>query len=269
MNDEMKKKYISASQLSMFERCGESYRRRYIEHEIIPPGIAQVKGSGVHGGAKHNFRQKKETHEDLPKKDIIEISVAEFERVVSKQGVFLTREEESVGYNKVIGETKDSVVRLTDLFSTEVASEYQPVYVEESHRLVIPDSPYDLLAVMDLADDLDRVTDLKTAGKSKTQKEVDTSEQLSMYALVFKAITKRLPTEVRLETLVDTKTPKRQVLTAIRDQRDLEVLVARVDTMIKALAKGVFVPAPANSWACDERYCGYALTCPFYRTKNQ
>jgi len=75
---------------------------------------------------------------------------------------------------------------LANLFSTEVASEYQPVYVEESHRLVIPDSPYDLLAVMDLADDLDRVTDLKTAGKSKTQKEVDTSEQLSMYALVFK-----------------------------------------------------------------------------------
>ena len=259
------KKYISASQLGMFERCGEQYRRRYIEHEIIPPGVSQVKGSGVHGGAKHNFRQKKETHEDLPKKDIIEISVAEFERVVSKQGVFLTREEESVGYNKVIGQTKDSVVRLANLFSTEVASEYQPVYVEESHRLVIPDSPYDLLAVMDLADDLDRVTDLKTAGKSKTQKEVDTSEQLSMYALVFKAITKRLPTEVRLETLVDTKTPKRQPLVSMRDQQDMEVLVTRVDTMIKSLAKGVFVPAQPNSWICDPRYCGYFNTCKYVR----
>jgi hypothetical protein len=118
---------------------------------------------------------------------------------------------------------------------------------------------------MDLADDLDRVTDLKTAGKSKTQKEVDTSEQLSMYALVFKAITKRLPTEVRLETLVDTKTPKRQPLVSMRDQQDLEVLVARVDTMIKALAKEVFVPAQPNSWVCDPRYCGYFNTCKYVK----
>lgn len=259
------KKYISASQLGMFERCGEQYRRRYLEKEIIPPGIAQVRGSGVHGGARENFRQKKETHEDLSKKDIIEISVAEFERVVSKQGVFLTQEEESIGYNKVIGETKDSVVRLADLFSTEVAPEYQPIYVEESHRLVIPDSPYDLLAVMDLADDLDRVADLKTGAKSKTQKEADTSEQLTFYALVFKALTRRLPTEVRLETLVDTKTPKRQPLVSMRDQQDLEILVAHVDTMIKALAKEVFIPAQPNSWVCDPRYCGYFNTCKYVR----
>ncbi len=133
-----KKPYISASQLGMYERCGEQYRRRYIEKERIPPGVALLKGTGVHGGARVNFRQKVETHEDLPKKDIVEISVTEFERSYQNQGVLLTAEEESIGLQKVMGETKDSVVTLSGLFADEVAPVYQPAFVEESYRITIP-----------------------------------------------------------------------------------------------------------------------------------
>ncbi len=190
MKNTDKKSHISASQLSMIERCPQQYYRRYIKREKMPPGVAQVRGSGIHGGANENFTQKKESHEDLPEKHIVEISVTAFEQA-SARGVLLTRDEESIGYGNVMGEAKDTVARLAGLFAREVAPEYQPVYVEESHRLVIPKSDYDLLAVMDLADDLDRVVDLKTGAKSKSQKEADVSEQLTFYSLIFKGLTKR------------------------------------------------------------------------------
>jgi hypothetical protein len=249
----------------MYERCGEQYYRCYILKEKIPPGIALLKGSGVHGAARANFRQKVESHQDLPKKDIVEIAVTEFERTFSDRGVLLTLEEETIGLKNILGETKDSVSRLADLYAVEIAPVYQPVFVEESYRIVIDNSPYDLLAIMDLADDHDRVVDLKTGAKSKTQRDVDTSEQLTFYALVYKAKTKRLPKEVRLETLVDTKVPKVQTLFSVRDHEDLQVLVARVNTMIQGLAKGVFVPAQPTSWVCDPRYCGYYPTCKYVK----
>jgi hypothetical protein len=154
---------------------------------------------------------------------------------------------------------------LAGLYAEEVAPIYQPAFVEESYRIVIEKSPYDLLAIMDLADENGSVVDLKTAGKSKTQKEVDTSEQLTFYALVYKAKTKKLPDRVVLETLVDTKVPKRQPLVSVRDDQDLKVLVARVNTMIDGLGKGVFVPAQPTSWQCGPRWCGYYPTCKYVK----
>jgi hypothetical protein len=76
MTEPTEKPHLSQTQLTMYEKCGESYRRRYCdcEGEKIPPGIALVKGTGVHGGSKANFKQKIETKEDLSRKKIIDIS---------------------------------------------------------------------------------------------------------------------------------------------------------------------------------------------------
>ena len=47
-----KQKHISISQIMMYVRCGEQHRRRYQEGDILQPGIAQVKGTSIHLGAK-------------------------------------------------------------------------------------------------------------------------------------------------------------------------------------------------------------------------
>ena len=267
------KKYISVTQLGMFEQCGVRYHFRYVRGIIAPPPIALLKGTGVHGGARENFRHKKEAHEDLPRKEIIECSVSAFEKAYSQAGEILpTPEEEAMGIKNAIGRAKDSVAALSGIFADQVAPHYQPIYVEEGQRIIVPQSNYDLLAVMDLADEQDVVMDLKTAGKSKTQRDVDTSEQLSFYALVFKALTKRLPREVRLEVLVDKKAPDVQRLSSARDDQDLQVLLTRISTMVKALdhnmsqieektGKDFWIPADPSWWGCSPRYCGYWSMC--------
>ena len=63
---EKKKRPISPSQIDMFSRCGEQYRRRYIEKDRLPPGVAMIRGRGVHEGVAENMRQKRHTYCDLP-----------------------------------------------------------------------------------------------------------------------------------------------------------------------------------------------------------
>ena len=264
------KKHISATQLIMMGTCQIQYWFRYVNNVKAPPGIAQLKGSAVHGGAKENFHSKKKTREDLPRSQIIEISVNEFEMLFKKAGeISPTPEEAEMGIPKAIGQAKDSVSILSGLFADKVAPCYQPVLVEEKIPLSIPKSQYDLLAVVDLADDQDVVMDLKTGVKAKPQKEVEDSLQLSMYALVFKALTKRLPKEVRLETLVHKKEPDVQRLISNRDLGDLELLVRRINRMVEAIEKKVFQPTNPTNWQCSERWCGYAIQCPFYKHGDQ
>jgi len=260
------KPYISNSQLGMYERCAESYRRRYIEGERLAPGIALPVGSGVHAGAGKNFEQKIESHKDMSRSNIVDCSVAGFEERIESDGIELTADEKTVGKKKVIGQAKDKVVRLSELYADETAPEYQPIMCEKKQRVVLP-GEYDLLAVMDLADDKGNVIDLKTSKRSKTQKDVDNSEQLSFYALVYKAQFGKLPNSVRLECLVDTKTPKRQMLESKRVDADLQVLVKRINTMINGIEKGVFMPCDKSSWICSQNWCGFYSTCPYINNK--
>ena len=60
------KPYISDSQLRMLTRCGIQYENRYVMGEIIPPGIAAVRGIGVHRAAAANGQQKIESGSDHP-----------------------------------------------------------------------------------------------------------------------------------------------------------------------------------------------------------
>lgn len=49
---------LHPSALGMFARCGEQFRRRYVEGERIPPGVAAVVGTGVHLAVGADLREK-------------------------------------------------------------------------------------------------------------------------------------------------------------------------------------------------------------------
>jgi len=84
-----------------------------------------------------------------------------------------------------------------------------------------------------------------------------------------------LPKEVRFENFIDRYTEKtgkrvteRNCLVSTRTLDDLGVTTARINAMIEGLKKGVFIPTNRMSWWCNERWCGYARTCPFF-TKSK
>ena len=261
----MSKPYLSQTQLVCYEKCGEIYRRRYIDGDKIPPPIVMVKGTGVHGGSKANFAQKMESHEDLPAKDIIDISVAEFDNRLQDSGILLTPDEKTKGYKNVVGEARDAVAVLSNLYADKVAPVYQPQFVEQKHEVELPNASHNLLAYMDMADTRDIIADLKTGKKKRSPNDIETDEQLTFYALVFLGITSRMPAGVCLECLIDKKTPEHQRLEGTRTKADLDTIVARINTMIEGLKKGIFMPAPAMAWWCSSSLCGFWRTCPYVK----
>jgi hypothetical protein len=255
MSDTGKRPHLSPSQLDMMSRCGEAYRRRYIDGERIPPGIAMLSGTGVHAGAEVNFRQKIETHRDLPADDIVDASVDGFDRGLAG-GYERGPEDESPD------EARDQVAELARLYADEVAPVYQPKFVEQLVRIELPGT-HDMVGVLDMADDAGRVVDLKTSGKAKSQDECDRSAQLTYYAAAHRVLTGELASEVRLEVLVKSKNPKRVVLASTRGPADFAALANRINAASAAIQAGVFLPADPGNWMCSPRWCGYYRTCPY------
>jgi len=262
------KPHLSATQITMLSNCGEQYKRRYVDGEIIPPGIALMKGGALHKGAETNMRQKLVSGMDLPKPEIVEATVAAFE--AGLHGMYaLTDEERSRGVSVVIGEAKDRLVEVATCHADEQAPDYQPVMVEETVRIELP-GPRDILGIIDLADDLNRITDFKTASRRKRQDDADTNIQLSVYAAAFEVKMGIPPSEVRLDSIVQTKkSTSRQVLISQRSRADFNVLAARINAAAKTIEAGTFMPAAIGWWGCSLRFCGFARSCPFFNAERK
>jgi CRISPR/Cas system-associated exonuclease Cas4 (RecB family) len=253
----------SNTQIDMLFRCPEAYRRRYVEGERCPPGLAMLRGTGVHSAARVNFSQKITTHCDLPPKQIVDAAVAAFDEQIAAGDLALDDDERSRGLKIVVGETRDDVADIADVHAHEQAPAYQPTHVEHSINVELPGSR-SLLAIIDLADTLDRVVDFKTAKRSKSQKDADDSTQLSIYEVAFEAETGRKATELVLDTVVQLKREtKRQTLTTQRTAVDRAVLAERIDVAARMVEAGIFPPAAAGVWNCSKKWCGYYRTCRF------
>lgn len=260
--------HYSASQIGMFSRCGEQYRRRYIVGDRLPPGVAAIRGTAFHEGARTNFAQKVDSHEDLPADEIVASAVAMFD-AQSRGELALTDDEEERGINAVLGEALDDTVRLARAHAKLQAPEYQPVLVEERISIASGVSGIALDGVIDLADDQQRVVDLKTKAKSPNADEADKSTQLTVYSAMHLARTGKPASTLRLDVLVALKKDvKRVVLDTQRDATDYTALGHRIAAMHAAITAGNFVPAAPDSWACSRNWCGFFTSCPFVNAKR-
>jgi hypothetical protein len=253
---------VRQSALNDFELCGEMFRRKHIEKEPAHPGTAALRGGGVHVGAQLNHEQKKKSGKDLPKKDIVDAAVAGFEEKKAKEGFRLTPEELSVGVNPILARTVESVVTLTGLYADQVAPRMQPDLIEQEAKIQLPNGVV-FGGRLDLSTQDGRIKDLKTSGRSKSQKDIDESLQGTQYWLLYTALKGKEPKGFDLEVLVDLKTPKAQQLQSTRTQRDVAVLVNRANVMLTSVKAGIFAPAGVGSWICSPKWCPFWNTCAF------
>jgi len=262
------KPHFSASQLAMMSRCGEQWRRRYIENEKAPPAVAMLKGTALHHGAEINFKQKIETRKDLPKNDIVETAVDKLEAAF-RDDVSLTKEERKIGTKKLLSQATEEVVKLATVHADEQAPEYQPLKVEQEFRVVMDDCDYDLLGYIDLIDDTQRVVDLKTSKAKPKAGLADESIQLTGYA-AYQVTQGVYPVNVRLDVLTSSKRGvTRTTVDSIRDANDLRTLGKRIDMAAAAIQAGVFMPAIPGSWWCSNTWCGYWDSCPYVNSERK
>lgn len=258
------KPHLSASQLEMFAKCPESWRRRYLEKEIIPPKLAMLKGTAVHAGAEKNMRQKIETHQDLPANEIIDAAVESFESNIKHDGFQLGPDEKK----KDVDGYRNLVVEMATQHAAQQAPEYQPVAVEKKFRIELPDLNHDVVGVIDLVDTNGDVIDFKTAGRAMQQSDADSSTQLSLYAAAQGDVDE---VNVKLDILIEptARQPvRRQLVQAKRDRSDLPVIGRRISVISKTIDAGLFPPAAVGSWWCSESWCGYWSTCGYVNSER-
>jgi len=263
-----KRQHFSASQLDMYCRCPEAYRRRYLEKDVIPPSAGQARGKGMHVGAAENMRQKLQSGRDLKPAEIIEIGMNAFD-IETKGGFTLNAEEASRGFAVVVSDAAHDLREILDVHARQQAPDYLPTLVEEPVRIELPNAPRDLLGVLDLATTENEVVDFKTAKRSKSQADVDSSVQLTIYAACHQVATGRPAAFVSLDTVVQlAKSTKRQKLTGTRDAHDFNALANRINAVQHAIDAGSFPPAAPGSWNCSDRWCGFHSTCPFVNSRR-
>lgn len=261
-------RHLSISQLNMATRCGEQYRRRYIDGERIPPGIALVVGSAVHEAADVGLSEKLETREDAHEGDVVDAAVTSYDRRIREDGILLTREEKNAA-GRLLGEGKDRTVGLARLWRAEVSPEIQPRVIEQKISIDVPELTVPLLGIVDVYEEDGTLRDLKTANKKWRQDRADSEMQPTLYRELIRREFGTAPSRIVYDVLNDSKNEPRQRIETERSAADFEALVRRARAMVALVHAGLFPPAKPGEWWCTEKFCGYWWTCPFISDRQK
>ena len=260
----------SPSALNLLSQCGEAFRRRYVEQERTPTSPRQLRGQVIHRAAQHSYSSQLATQTLPSVKDIKDLAATDFDERW-KLGVALEPEEREAGEDATKGASKDFAIDLSAYHVERVAPSVTPVAVEEKMSAALPESDILVHGVVDLIalqDGQDVVRDIKSSDKAPNANAAETSLQLTVYAQLVRAELGHFPQRLQLDYL--TRSPAKRLkafipLVTTRDDEDIRVLGARVQAAVSLVEKGVFIPAPADSWQCSERWCPYWHDCVFVR----
>ena len=249
---------IHQSTLNMAFRCGEQFRRRYIENEILPPGIAAGRGTGVHAANEANMKYKIIEKKDLPISDMKDAARDGYVKAFSN-GVYLSKDD-IPEKDKLLNDGLNDTLTLTELYGNEVAPSIKPKEVEREFTLDIG-LPIPLAGKIDI-EETNTVHDLKTAKKSWSNGQINKEIQPLFYSLVHEKETGVRP-EFIYSILVALKTPKLQVQSITPTDKMYEALYNKLNVFCAMLQAGTFLPANPASWWCDPKWCGYYYSCKY------
>lgn len=279
---------LSPSSIGTYLRCGEQWRRRYIEGDRIKPGAAMLAGTGAHAAAAADLVEKLRSGKLLTVEQVKDIARDEFTREWENSDIELSEEEKKIGLKKVFGSNVDLSVLFADGHHREFAPKITPVpdRVEWTWR-VTTDLPHDILGVIDRMETIKvvengkrvtrrRVSDFKTTSSKKkpAPDAAGESDQLTSYAIASTVCDGVEPESVALHTLrAERQTDgslvaRPYVSIAKRTAQDYDSFWRKFESVSVGIDREVFLPAQRGmDWWCSEKWCGFAATCPFYAGK--
>lgn len=262
---------IHQSMLNMALRCGEQFRRRYMEGEVIPPGIAAGRGTGLHYANKVNLTAKIRTGEDLPISDIKDATRDGYVRAF-QSGVYL-KKDDLPKKDKLLNDGLDDALRCAEVYRSSIAPDIKPVTVEQPFKidvgLALP-----LAGTMDIQQDA-RVDDLKTAAKKWNDGQIEKEIQPPFYSLAYEIETQTRPTfhyHIMIARRGKDGTPTStdyQTQEMTPTDAHYSALYSKLDLFIKMVQAGLYPPANPASWWCSPDWCGYYYTCSFVGNGKQ
>lgn len=249
---------FSVSKLKCYLRCPAVYYYRYILGLYPPPSSNMMLGTAIHGAIEHNFRKKKETHQDLPVSDVQEFFSANFNYL---KGQVLWEPGE------VPGKIKDEGVKLLELYLTELAPKIMPDLVEDVFHVKFENCSCIFKGIIDLVTEEALIVDHKTSGRSPIPEAVHKDLQCTAYSLGFRFKTKRIEKGIAFDYLVRGKNPKLVRVETSRSQSDIDGFLRLLGRVMTAVQEGLFYPNSTGQF-CTERMCQFWSECAGGRKFN-
>lgn len=256
---------LSPSKINTFERCQLQYRYRYLEERIKLPGVALVIGTSTHKAIEANLLNKLETGELLPEDVVTDVARDCLEKEWHA-GVQIDPDEPTTR-----GAAIDEAVELSRVHHQQVAPGVEPVHVERPFGVQVS-SDIRLTGHIDVQEAA-AIRDTKTINKTPGEIKGEHWVQSQLYAVGALVNDQKLPERIKIDYLVKLKKEKKAVTLEAEvneqtAQRALDRLAITSRVIVRAIESGDFMPAPADSWACTEKWCGYFNECPFGALKK-
>lgn len=261
--------HLSASQLTLFSRCPEQYRRVYVLGERRPPAGALIFGSADHKAHELNFTQKITSGADISVGDV-ELAFAEaFDREVNKAGGTGEVDWES----DKPGELKDKGIALVGHYHRKVSPFVQPIAVEARFEITVPGVPLPIIGYVDVEEEADLI-ERKTAKRKESAIKPDWRLQGLLYQSVReKPVDWHLSTKTKLPAVyTPTDEPGLHLAYSPLAVKTAHNFCRAIAGQIVALFNqyGPDEPwptgAPVYGWACG--FCGFRPTCPWWEYEN-
>lgn len=262
---EHREPHISYSQLNMYLRCGEQYRRRYLEGHIIPPSGTMQRGKKCHLAEQKNFETKIITAEFLSSDAVCDVFSTEWE--ASKHEIAFTPEELAEGSPATImGKMKDTGIGLLEVFQREQLKYCNPVACEDEFWVRFEGgAALPILGYIDRVDKGDVISELKFQSKSPVNAEILSDTQMTFYDLGYRSKYHRAPKQLMKQYAIATKEPKTTYQQCNgRSPEAIDRLLCRIEKFMDGITKGIFLPAAIGSWCCSPKWCGYWDTCKLH-----
>lgn len=261
----VEKPQLHQSMLRTLSRCGEQFRRRYICGDKEAPGIALVIGKSTHKVVEKNLRNKIKTKGQLLSLEEIKDSAHdEFINSWNETPIILLPEERELGIKKVKGQSLDMTVKLCELHHANIAPDINPIEngIERKFVVICKGYNFDIAGTIDIQEE-ERIRDTKTSNRRLTQQDVDSSLQLTIYALAAKIFEGQIPKETCFDILIKKSVPESLTLTSKRNEKDFIAFKNRFEKACEVIEKGMFYPTDYSNYWCSKLYCGYYDTCPY------
>ena len=229
-----------------------------------PPRSAMIVGSSLHDTTELDLTCKMETGILLPEDVVTDAARDAVVGRVDREGLSLQADEAFFGRAVTIDAMKDQAVGLAVLHHEKAAPLIEPIALERSWILDFSDTGHTLAGRIDV-EEVRGIIDPKTVSKAPTQKWADTSDQLTMYTIAKSTLDGIPPEEIelRFDCLHKLKTPKYKPFPTRRTQKDVDALLLKIQTALRVIETGVFMPTSRENWWCSPEWCAFYDDCPY------
>jgi PD-(D/E)XK nuclease superfamily len=285
----MKRIQLHASALALFSRCGEAFRRRYVEGQIKPPANYIIVGRATDTAVSADLVNKIKHNKLLGAREIDDIAAGVVERnyrdEVDMRGESMTK-----------GTARELAINRAKNFASFAHRNLNPTIHPKAvqrawsirldgflRRRGLKGLLIDYVGTLDIEEWLfdfshlepdpahTAIRDLKTSMRSPQKDAADAKHdiQLTSYALGKLTEDAVMPERVQVDYLVDHKHGiEHKPVFGMKNDFDLAALFNRIEITARSLKAGIFVPAPRDHWCCTEKWCGYWHTCPYVKNKR-